>query len=284
LAAGALIACAVAAGAVRAQDRTEPLPKELEGIGVDEKPGASLPLDLEFVDHLGRSVRLRDYFDGQHPVLLTPNYYRCPMLCGLMLNGLLDGVKELDWTAGDQYRIVTFSFDPLETATLARAKRHNYLEQYGRQPAGEGWTFLTGRKENIRALLDAIGYQTRWNEDRQQWMHVAAMLVCTPDGRVSRYLYGIEFPARTLKLSLLEASQGKVGSTLDRLLLYCYHYEGGTYTLAVMNLVRAGALLTLLIVATFLIVLWRGDRKARAAALKPRELNAAARPTGTPTT
>lgn len=247
--------------------RAEPLPPELVGVGVDEHLNAQLPLDLEFVDHAGKKVRLRDYFDGQHPVILTLNYYKCPMLCGLMLNGLLDAFRQLDWTAGEQFQVVTVSFDPLETHQLAAIKRQNYLTHYESRragtavPARRDWQFLTGRKASIDPLLDATGFRIRWNEQRQEWTHIAAPIVCTPDGRISRYLYGVLFEPQTLRLSLVEASEGKIGSTIDRVLLYCYHYEGGEYTLAAMNIVRAGGVLTVLVVGTLLLVLWRRERR-----------------------
>jgi protein SCO1/2 len=242
-------------------ERAEALPPELEGVGIDEHLNAQLPLDLEFTDHAGKKVRLRDYFDGQHPVVLTLNYYKCPMLCGLMLNGLLDALRQLDWTAGEQFQVVTISFDPLETYQLAAIKRRNYLAQYERPAAASGWPFLVGRKASIDPLLEASGYRIRWNEKQQQWMHITALIICTPDGRISRYLYGVLFEPKTLRLSLVEASQGKIGSTLDRVLLYCYHYEGGTYTLTAMNIVRAGGMLTLLVLGTLLIVFWRRERR-----------------------
>ena len=244
-----------------AQDRTEPLPPELAGVGIDEHLGAQLPLDLEFVNHEGKTVRLRDYFDGQHPVILTLNYYRCPMLCGLMLNALLDSLRDLDWTAGDKFQVLTASFDPAETHQLASVKRQNYLRAYERPAAASGWHFLTGRKPSIDTLLDTTGFHVRWNEQRKEWMHVAALIICTPDGRISRYIYGLVYEPKTLRLSLVEASEGKIGTTADRILLYCYHYEGGTYTLAVMNIVRAAGLATLLGVGILLAVLWRRERR-----------------------
>jgi protein SCO1/2 len=245
-----------------ASERAEALPPELEGVGIDEHLNAQLPLDLEFTDYAGKKVRLRDYFDGQHPVVLTLNYYRCPMLCGLMLNGLLDSIRQLDWTAGQQFQVVTVSFDPLETCQLASIKRQNYLAQYGRPAASaRGWPFLVGRKASIDPLLEATGFRVRWDEKQQQWIHITALIVCTPEGRISRYLYGVLFEPKTLRLSLVEASQGKIGTTLDRVLLYCYHYEDGTYTVAVMNIVRAGGVLTVLVLGGLLFVFWRRERR-----------------------
>lgn len=247
-------------------DRIEPLPAGLEDVGIDERLDTRLPLDLTFTDHDGRTVRLGDYFDGRRPVLLTLNYYKCPMLCGLMLNGLLDALRELEWTAGQQFQVVTLSFDPLETTPLARVKRNAYLSEYGRPAAAGGWHFLTGRKPAIDALLEAAGYRIRWDEKTQQWSHAAALILCTPDGRISRYLYGVLFEPRTLRLSLVEASEGRIGSTVDRILLFCYHYQDGEYTLAALNLVRAGGLLSLAAVGGLLGYLWRREARRRAAA------------------
>jgi protein SCO1/2 len=246
-----------------AQTSPDMLPEELADVGIDEHLSAQLPLDLEFTDQDARKVRLRDYFDGRRPVILALNYYKCPMLCGLMLNGLLDGLKGMDQTAGDDFQIVTVSFDPLETTPLARQKRDSYLAAYGRPEAARGWHFLTGRQASIKPLLETTGYRIAWNEHAQQWMHAAAVLICTPDGRISRYLYGILFEPRTLRLSLVEASQGKIGTTVDRVLLYCYHYDGEGYSLTAMNLVRAGGVLTILCIATLLLGLWRFEVRRR---------------------
>jgi len=260
---------ALGAPHTRAQDRTEPLPPELQNVGIDEHLNAQLPLDAEFTDHNGKKVKLRDYFDGHKPVILTLNYYKCPMLCGLTLNGMVDGLKDLDWVAGDQFRILTVSFDPLETSQLAQLKRQNYLASYGKPPAGDGWTFLTGRKPSIDPLLKATGFRVAWNEERQEWMHVAALIVCTPDGRISRYLYGVLFEPKTLRLSLVEASEGKIGTTVDQILLFCYHYDGQGYSLAGMRVVQAGGGVTLLFVGLLLAFLWRRERHRKAAASAP---------------
>jgi protein SCO1/2 len=257
------------APAIPENARAEPLPPELQGIGIDEHLNAQLPLKLEFTDHNGDPVTLGKYFDGRRPVILTLNYYRCPMLCGLQLNAMLDALQQLDWIAGENFQIVTVSFDPLETHQLAAVKRQNYLTQYGRPAAAEGWHFLTGRKASIDKLLDVTGFRIRWNEKQREWMHVAALIICTPDGRISRYLVDLVYPPRTLRLSLVEASEGKIGTTLDHILLYCYHYDGTGYSLAAMNLVRAGGLLTLLVVGSFLAVLWRRERRRKVLAPTP---------------
>lgn len=243
------------------EPRKEQMPTTLSEVGVDEKLNEQLPLDLEFTDHTGKKVKLGDYFDGERPVILTLNYYRCPMLCGLQLNGMVDGLKEIDWTVGDQFRIVTISFDPLETHPLANAKRKSYLEYYGKPAAGTGWEFLTGRKKSIDAVLDATGTRIAWNDKKQEWAHAASLMICTPDGRISRYLYGILYKPKTLRLSLVEASEGKIGSTMDRILLYCYHFDGEGYSLAAFNIMRVGAIGTMVIVVALLLIFWRRERR-----------------------
>ncbi len=242
-------------------ERTEELPEELEGVEIIEKLDNKLPLDLRFKNHNGKEVKLGDYFDGEKPVILTLNYYRCPMLCGLQLNGMVDALKEIDWIAGDQFRILTISFDPLETPQLAQAKRKNYLTYYDRPESAAGWSFLTGRKKNIDQVLDATGFGIQYDPKTNEWIHAAALILCTPDGRISRYLYGILYQPKTLRLSLVEASEGKIGTTVDRFLLYCFHFEEGEYTLAAFNIVRAVAILTLLVLGGVLTWFWR--REAR---------------------
>jgi protein SCO1/2 len=171
----------------------------------------------------------------------------------------------LDWTVGDRFRILTISFDPLETPDLARLKRQNYLAEYGRPAAAAGWDFLTGHSKPIRELLDATGFPARWDEHQRQYVHPACLIVLTPDGRISRYLYGVFFEPKTLRLSLVEASEGKIGTTVDHILLYCFHYDpaGGRYTVAAMNLARAGGLLTASVLGSMLALLWRRDRQRR---------------------
>lgn len=244
-----------------AEERSEPLPPELRNIGIDEHLGAQIPPDLPLVDHAGRPVKIGDYLDGKRPVILTLNYYRCPMLCGLQLNGMVAGLKDMSWVAGDKFQIVTVSFDPLEDHRLAQLKRQNYLKEYGEPAAAAGWHFLTGPKKSIDTLLETTGFRIEWNEERQEWMHVAALVMLTPDGRISRYLYGLDYAPQTLRLSLVEASEGKIGSTVDRILLYCYHYDGEGYTLAAFNIVRAVALLTLLIVGGLVGSFWVRERR-----------------------
>jgi protein SCO1 len=245
--------------------RAEPVPQELQDVKVTEHPDVALPLDARFVDENGNTVRLGDFFPGDRPVILTLNYYECPMLCGLQLNGLVDGLDGLDWTPGDQFEIVTISINPLETPTLAKLKKQNYIKHYGRPKAAAGWHFLTGRESDIRRVADTVGFGYRYDPKAKQYAHPAVMFVVTPAGHVARYLYGIELPTKTLRLALVEAAKGKVGSAIDRIVLYCYHYDPSTHRYApvAMNIMRLGGGATLAIFGTFLLAFWVRDSRKR---------------------
>ncbi|HEX4822986.1 MAG TPA: SCO family protein [Candidatus Polarisedimenticolaceae bacterium] len=254
--------------AALAQDRSDPVPKALEGVGVDEKRDAALPLQLLFKDERGRDVTLGSYFKPGRPVILTLNYYRCPMLCTLELNGLVDGMKNLAWSPGDEFDVVTVSIDPREMPPLAAAKRVEYLSALGRPSAEAGWHFLTGSSSSIEALAQAVGFRYQYDAGTDQYGHAAAIFLLTPEGRVSRYLYGVRFDAPTLKMGLLEASRGKIGSAVDRFLLYCYHYdvESGRYVLAAVTLMRAAGALTVLVLGSVVGSFWLRERaRGRAA-------------------
>lgn len=242
--------------------------EELKGIDVDQKLDAHLPLDAEFLDDHGRLVKLGDYFDGKKPVILTLVYYKCPMLCGLLLNGLVDSLKEVAWTPGDEFRVVTLSFDPLEHNTdLARLKKQNLLLEYGRPQAEKGWSFLTGRKEQITSVAEAVGFHYRWNRDREEWAHPSTLILCTPDGRVARYLGGVMYEPDVLRLSLVEASRGKIGSLWDKVFLTCFHYESGEgkYTPDVLAIMKVGGAATVLALGTLVFGLMRWESRRRRA-------------------
>jgi protein SCO1/2 len=264
----ACLVVALASAGVWAQDRIEPVPKPLAHVGIDEKLDAALPLALVFKDESGRDVTLGSYFRPGHPVLLSLNYYRCPMLCTLELNGLVAGLKGLAFTPGDEFTVVTVSFDPRETPTLARAKKQSYLEDLGRPQAKEGWHFLTGSRESIDALTRAVGFSFEYDKDTDQYAHAAVLMIATPEGRVARYLYGVTFEPSTLKLALLEASKGTIGSTWERFILYCYHYDAdrGRYSLAALSIMRVGGALTVLALGCAIGGLWLRDRRLRSAA------------------
>lgn len=230
---------------------------ELEGVGVDEHLDQPLPADLKFTEDRGRPVRLGEVFDGVQPVILSLNYTNCPMLCGLKLRGMVAALAEMSLEAGRDFRVVSVSIDPLESPMQARLSKQNYLREYGRGN-GDGWTFLTGQESQIRALAEAVGFQYRYVPERREYAHAAVFMICTPDGRVSRYLYGIRFEPKTVELSLVEASRGQIGSTLDRVLLFCFHYDAatGNYAPAAINLMKAGGAVTVLAVLVFLLP-WR---------------------------
>jgi len=263
VAAGSTLVLLLAASAPA--QREEPLPRELEGVGVDEKLGASVPRGLAFVDETGAVVTLGSYLDHGKPVILTLNYYECPMLCTLQLNGLVDALRELDWAPGRDFEIVTVSINPLETPRLAAAKKKTYLESLGRPGAEAGWHFLTGRQPEIVALADAVGFRYRYNEERKEYTHAAAFMLVTPDGRVARYLYGVMLEPKTVRLGLTEASQGRLGSTGDRFLLMCFHYDAGAgrYTVAAGRLMRLGGGLTTLVLGVWLGGWWWRERHRR---------------------
>jgi protein SCO1/2 len=249
---------AVAAAPALAQ-RREALPKDLEGVGITEHPGAKLPLRLEFTDENGKTVSLAQYFDGNRPVVLTLGYLTCPMLCPLVLEGLIDGLKPLPWTPGKEFEIISVSIDPHDSPTLAKLKQEHYLGEYGRPGAAAGWHFLTGREENIKKLADTVGFHFRYIEERGQFAHAAGIFIATPQGRMARYLYGVLYQPKTLRLALVEAGKGKIGTTVDQVLLYCFHYDAqeGRYVLAASNLMRVGGAATALIVGAWLMVAWR---------------------------
>jgi protein SCO1/2 len=265
-----LMASTVIVGAPVEAQVVADVPPALEDVGVDEHFDAQVSLDLEFKDEQGRTVRLGDYFKPGRPVILTLNYYRCPMLCGLQLNGFLQGLKELDWMPSDEFDIVTISIDPLETPELAAEKKQNYMAQLGREGAGAGWHFLTGGEPNIHAVAEAVGFRYTYDEETAQYAHAAALMVLTPEGRVARYLYGIEYPASTLKLALLEAGEGEIGSPLDQLLLYCFHYDSTNrqYTPVAMNIMRLGGGLTVSVLAFAIGLMWIREVRLRKKSMK----------------
>ena len=245
--------------------RQEEAPAGLEEAGITEFLDAQVPLDLEFTDEDGETVRLGDYFHSGRPVILNLGYYACPMLCGLILNGLTDGMKQMEWTPGQEFEIVTLSVDAREGPRLANLKKDSYLEAYGRPSARSGWHFLTCEETAIRSLADSVGFGFVYNEERQEWMHAAALFVLTPDGRVSRYLYGVEFETRTLRLSLVEASEGKIGDSMDRFMLFCFQYDSsvGRYGPAARRLMSIAGAVTVAILGFYLMSLWRRDRRGK---------------------
>jgi len=262
LLAAAGIACGVASAAVPSGDR----PAALAGVGIDQQIGARLPLDARFRDEDGRAVRLGDFF-GEKPVLLVPAYYECPMLCTLVLNGVTSALRALAFDVGDDFTVVTFSFDPRETPELARAKRDAHLREYRRPGAESGWHFLTGDEADIRRLTEAIGFRYAFDPEAGEYAHASGVVVATPDGTVARWFFGVEYAPRDLRLALVEASESRLGSVVDQLLLFCFRYDphAGRYSGVAMGAVRAGGVLTLLALAGFVAVTMRRERVRRRA-------------------
>jgi len=267
---GALLCCArstlaQAPAEAASAPRAEQLPKRLEGVDVDEKLGAPLPLTLSFKDSLGHDVMLADYFDGKLPVILTLNYSDCPMLCSLILNGLVTALKRVDLVLGKDYRVVTVSLNPNESPARAHATQNRYLTQYGKPESRDGWAFLTGSENNITAVAGAVGFQYAYNEERNEYVHPSAFAIAMPDGHIARYIYGIEYLPDTLRLSLVEASEGKVGTTIDRILLYCFHYDEteGRYAPVAMNIMRLAGGLGAVLLGGFLLLLWRAELRKK---------------------
>ena len=242
----------------------EKTPPELEGVGITEQLGAYINLDTSFVDQNGKNISLKNYFKGDVPVVLALVYYSCPSLCNLLLNGLKDTLSRLDWKVGEKFRIVTVSFDPEETYELAAKKRETYLQSLN-LPANTDWHFLTGQEENIKRLTETIGFSYKYDKSQMQYAHSAAIYVLTPEGKISRYLFGIMFEPRDLKLSLLEASEGKVGNFVDRMIMFCYHYDpqGRKYSLYSIRLMRVAGYVTVLSLAVFLFFLSRRKRETK---------------------
>jgi protein SCO1/2 len=255
------VVLALAAAVPAAGDR----PAALREVAFDQRIGERLPLDVVLRDETGASVRLGDYF-GSRPVILVPAYYECPMLCTVVLNGVTATLRSLSFDVGKEFTVVTFSFNPRETSALAARKKAGYVGRYGRPGADAGWHFLTGDEDQIRRLTDAMGFRYTWDAAQQQYAHASGLVVATPDGRLSRYLYGVEFPARDLRLALVEASAGRLGTSVDALLLFCFHYDAttGRYGAAAMNAVRAGGVVTLLALGIGIAVLRRREGRSRA--------------------
>jgi protein SCO1/2 len=238
-------------------------PPYLENVGIEQHLDGQVPADLAFVDDAGRAVKLGDYF-GKKPLILNLVYYNCTMLCGEALAGLSASMKMIKFDVGNQFDVVTVSFNPRETPEVAAAKKVEYLKRYGRPNAAAGWHFLTGSAESINALTRAVGFQYQYDATKDQYAHATAIMVLTPEGRISRYFYGVDFPPKDLRMGLVEASQGKIGNAVDQVLLYCYHYDpaAGKYGAVVSNMLKLGAGLTIILIGGLLFILIRLDRAA----------------------
>lgn len=252
--------------AVPAAAQTPPdenLPGPLREVGFEQKLGEQVPLDLVFQDETGADVRLGDLFVEDRPVILALVYYECPMLCNMILSGLMSSLDILTFEPGKDYDVLVVSFDPEETPLLANAKKHEYLAQLDRPGSDDGFHFLVGDPAEIDAITDAVGFSYIYDEEKDEFAHASGVTVLTPEGKISRYLFGIEYAPKDLRLALVESSQLKIGSAVDQLLLFCYNYDPATgkYGAATMNLVRLGGALTVLGLLAFILLSRRRDRR-----------------------
>lgn len=241
------------------------LPDALKKTGIEQKLGEQLPLETEFRDENGEIVKLGKYFGSGRPVVVAFVYYECPMLCNQVLNGLTGSLKGINFDAGKEFDVVAISFDAREfdKPDLAKNKKAGYMERYGRPGTEKGWHFLTGTEGSIRSVTSAAGFGFEWDEKSDQFAHAAAIMVTTPEGKLSRYLYGIDYSPKDLKFGIMESAESKVGSPADQLMLYCFHYDPSTgkYGLAVLNIVRVGGIATLMGLGAMGLVFWRRNKR-----------------------
>ena len=238
-------------------------PNVIKDIAFEQRLDAQVPLDLPFRDETGRAVTLGDYFRKDRPVILALVYYECPMLCTQVLNGLVSSLRPLTFSVGQEFDVVAVSFDPKETPGLARDKKAAYVDDYNRPETAPGWHFLSGDAASIEALTNVVGFKYRYDAGTDQYAHPAGITVLTPQGRVSRYFFGIEYSPRDLRFGLVDASQQKIGTLADQMLMLCYHYDPSTgqYGLLTMRLLKAGGLLTMASMGTFWIAMFRRERR-----------------------
>lgn len=240
---------------------------ELQGVGIDEKLGSKIDLSLQVKDENGTLVPLSSFFDGKHPVIFSPVYFSCPGLCNFHLNGLTDGLKlmEKDWGIGGKYQVISLSFDSKETPDLAADKKKTYMKLYGREGAEQGWHFVTADEDTVQKLMQAVGFKFRWDEKAKEWAHASAAIVLTPDGTISRYLPGITFEPKDIKLALNEAAAGKIGNFVEHLVLYCFKYDPqqSKYTLAAFNVMKLGGAVMVLVMVVWLLPVYIRSRRAK---------------------
>jgi protein SCO1 len=260
------LALAVNAAARADDPAASALPPALRDVSIDRQIGKPLPLELPFRDENGRAVRLGDYF-GSKPVIVMPVYYGCPMLCPLALDGVARSLKVLTFGAKTDYELVVFSFDPKDTPADARRKKTDALETFGRNGGEQGWHFLTGDAKSIATLTGALGFRYKYDAAANVFVHASTLVMVTPQGRISRYLYTTEPAPKDMRFALVDASAGRLGTLADQVLLFCFHYDAttGRYTLLTMRLVRIGALLTVIVLGSFIGYMLRQERRGRRA-------------------
>ena len=245
-----------------APDTKTVAPPGLEGVGIDQRLNEQVPLNLTFKDEQGKTVKLGDYFHDGRPVILNLVYYKCPMLCTEVLNGLTAAMKVIGFVPGKQFEVVTLSIDPRETPELAANKKESYLKRLGNPDAAAGWHFLTGEQSQIKALADAAGWRYRYDPKLDQFAHAAGILLITPEGRIAQYYYGVDYSARDLRLGIVQASQNKIGSLADEVLLYCYCYDPrtGRYGAVITRIMRLAGLATVIVLGGGLMLLFRNEK------------------------
>ncbi len=247
------------------QTTSSGLPKALKEVGIEQKLGEQVPFDAEFKDENGQTVKLGQYFGREKPVIIALVYFECPMLCNEVLNGLTGSLKGISFDAGNEFDVVAISFDPRENDVpeLAKNKKESYLKRYGRENTADGWHFLTGTPEQIEKVTNAVGFKYYWDEKTEQFAHAGGIMVATPDGKLARYFYGIDYAPKDLKFGIMEASEGRVGNPAEQLFLYCYHYDPstGNYGLAILRVLRIAAIITILGIGGMLFVFWRYKKK-----------------------
>ena len=257
------VLCAVASAQYFTAPETKTIsPPGLEGVGIDQRLNEQVPLDLTFKDEQGRTVKLGDYFHEGRPVILNLVYFQCPMLCTEVLNGLTSALKVIRFVPGNQFEVLTVSIDPRETPQLAANKKAMYLKKLGNPDAAKGWHFLTGEQPQISALASAVGFRYRFDPKLDQFVHAAGIMLITPEGKIAQYYYGVEFSAKDMRLGIVEASQNRIGSLADEVLLYCYHYDPrtGRYGATITNIVRLAGVVTVLLLGSALILLFRKEK------------------------
>lgn len=241
------------------------MPGPLKEVRIDQKLGAQLPLDTEFTDEDGNTVKLGDFY-GEKPVILAFVYYKCPMLCTLVLNGAAKSLGVLEFDVGNEFDVIAISFAPDEGPEHATERKAATITRYGREATAEGWHFLTGSEESIQAVTNAAGFQYAYLEDSDEYAHASAIIVSTPEGKLAQYFYGLEYPPKDIRLALVEASENKIGNVVDQLLLYCFRYDPqtGKYTAMTMRILRIVGAIFSLSIMTFLWIMWRRERAAAA--------------------
>ena len=241
------------------------IPKPLRKVGIDQKLNSQIPLDAEFTDSSGKKVRLGKYFGNEKPVVLALVYFECPMLCNEVLNGLTGSLKALSFNVGEEFDVVAISFDARENGKpeLAKNKKKSYIERYNRPDTKEGWHFLTGEQSEIDKVTEAVGFNYTFDERTNQFAHAGGIMVATPEGKLSRYLYGIDYSPKDLKFSIMESSENRIGNPAEQLYLYCFHYDPSTgkYGFAILNILRLMAVATLVGIGTMFFVFWRRNKK-----------------------